>query len=569
MAVDASDSHVGAVLQQRRGGGWLPLSFFSKKLSAAEQRYSAFDRELLVAYLSIRHFRFMVEGRQFTLFTDHMPLVAALHRVSPPWTARQQRHLSFLAEFNVTLVHTPGVENVVADSLSRPGGPAPVCAVSAAEPPPVVWSELAAAQRADPALPPFLNDTALQIAYHPLQNGQQLVGDLSTGSFRPLVPEPYRRRVFDSLHGMAHPGVKATKRLVSARYVWPGLAADVSAWCKQCVGCQRGKVIRHVHLPPEQIPIPARRFSHIHVDLVGPLPPSQGYQYIFTIVDRTSRWVEAVPLATTTAAVCAEALFQAWIMRYGVPAAITSDRGPQFSSAVWAAVCNLLHIDHHSTTAFHPQANGMVERWHRRLKDALRARAAAADWALHLPWVLLALRAAPHDDSGMSPAEAMFGAPLVLPGQFLDAADGPPPSPAFLQDVQNTLHGQRPHHIPPQGPAELPADLLQADMVFVRNDAKMPPLSPLYSGPYRVLERSLRFFKLQIGERTDTVSTLRLKAAYLPASALPAVPPRRGRPPKSVPVQPPKNVSFSERIVVIPDRPRRQCRKPDRYNPTF
>jgi transposase InsO family protein len=167
---------------------------------------------------------------------------------------------------------------------------------------------------------------------------------------------------------MAHPGVKASKRLVSTRYVWPGLAGDVAAWCRQCVGCQRGKVVRHVHLPPEQIPIPARRFTHIHVDIVGPLPPSQGFQYIFTIIDRTSRWVEAVPLANITAAACAEALFQAWIMRYGVPAAITSDRGAQFTSAVWAAMCKLLNIDHLSTTAFHPQANGMVERWHRRLK---------------------------------------------------------------------------------------------------------------------------------------------------------------------------------------------------------
>jgi transposase InsO family protein len=412
MAVDASDSHVGAVLQQRRSGGWQPLSFFSKKLSAAEQRYSAFDRELLAAYLAIRHYRFMLEGRQFTLFTDHMPLVAALHRVSPPWTARQQRHLSFIAEFNVRLVHTPGVENVVADTLSRPGSDtgAPLAAI--AEPPPVIWSDLAAAQAADQDLHRYLPDSKLQISFYKLSSGETLAGDLSTGSFRPLVPEPYRRKIFDSLHGLAHPGVKASRRLISARYVWPGLSADVTTWCRQCVNCQRSKIVRHVHLPPEPIAIPPRRFAHLHVDLVGPLPVSRGFQYIFTIIDRTSRWVEAVPLVATTAADCAEALFHAWITRYGVPAAITSDRGPQFSSAVWAAVCELLHIDHHSTTAFHPQSNGMVERWHRRLKDALRSRAAMADWAAHLPWVLLALRAAPHDDSGLSPAEAMFGVPL-------------------------------------------------------------------------------------------------------------------------------------------------------------
>jgi hypothetical protein len=107
-------------------------------------------------------------------------------------------------------------------------------------------------------------------------------------------------------------------------------------------------------------------------------------------------------------------------------------------------------------------------------------------------------------------------------------------------------------------------------MVFVRNDAKQPPLSPLYSGPYRVLERSLRFFKLQIGERTDTVSTLRLKAAYLPASAVPALPPRRGRPKAPSPPVPPhipkvKKVAFSEAVHIITGRPTRLRKAPVRY----
>jgi hypothetical protein len=141
------------------------------------------------------------------------------------------------------------------------------------------------------------------------------------------------------------------------------------------------------------------------------------------------------------------------------------------------------------------------------LKVALRARAATADWALHLPWVLLALRAAPHDESGLSPAEAIFGVPVTLPGQFLEASDCPPPSLMFLREVWSTLGCQRPHHIPPPQPAELPADLLQAEMVFVQNDTKLLLLSPLYSGPYRVLERSLRFCKLQIvfAERSEII----------------------------------------------------------------
>ena len=127
IAVDASDSHVGAVLQQKIQDTWAPLSFFSRKLSEAEKKYSTFDRELLAAYLSIRHFRFMLEGREFSLYTDHKPLTSALFRSSPPWTSRQQRHLAYIAEFTSSIVHVPGPENVVADALSRPSpAPAPV-----------------------------------------------------------------------------------------------------------------------------------------------------------------------------------------------------------------------------------------------------------------------------------------------------------------------------------------------------------------------------------------------------------------------------------------------------------
>jgi hypothetical protein len=95
LMVDASAGHVGASLQQRSSpkAGWQPLGFFSNKLAPAETRYSAFDRELLTCVAGIRHFRFMVEGRRFTLYTDHKPLTFALHKAAEPWTARQCRHL--------------------------------------------------------------------------------------------------------------------------------------------------------------------------------------------------------------------------------------------------------------------------------------------------------------------------------------------------------------------------------------------------------------------------------------------------------------------------------------------
>jgi hypothetical protein len=134
--------------------------------------------------------------------------------------------------------------------------------------------------------------------------------------------------------------------------------------------------------------------------------------YIFTIIDRTSKWMEAIPHSETSAAACAKALTFTWISCFGVPETITSNRGPQFTSNLWLQLCEMLNISHNKTTAYHPESNGAVERLHRRLKDALRARAAAATWSEELPFVLLGLRAQPKEDTGLSPA-AQFSVPKL------------------------------------------------------------------------------------------------------------------------------------------------------------
>ncbi len=122
--VDASADHIGGALQQRRRlvDPWQPLGFFSRKLDSTQVKYSAFDRELLACFQAIRHFRFMLEGRRFTLCTDHKPLTTAVRRSTEPWTAKQCRQLAYIAEFTRDLQHIAGSDNVVADTLSRPPG---------------------------------------------------------------------------------------------------------------------------------------------------------------------------------------------------------------------------------------------------------------------------------------------------------------------------------------------------------------------------------------------------------------------------------------------------------------
>ena len=548
LAVDASADHVGAVLQQASARGLQPLAFFSRKLTSAEQNYSAFDRELLAAFSAVRHFRFILEGRQFVLQTDHKPLTTALFRVSEPWTSRQQRQLAYLSEFAITLVHLPGQDNVVADTLSRPTPPSGatgsalaavvsdcpssggVCLVLPLPDVPLSYVELAHAQLTCPDVARLRSSPALSVVAHPFHN-VSLFCDTKLGVNRPLVPSAFRRRVFDLVHGAGHPGIRGTRRLISSRFVWPGLADQVSKWARECVACQLAKTHKHVHLKPAPIPMPTRRFGHLHVDLVGPLPASSGYTYLFTVIDRSTRWPEAIPLASTSATDCAAALFSGWIARFGVPDTITSDRGPQFTSSVWAALCKLLNISHVQTTAYHPCANGLVERLHRRMKDALRARAAGPSWYSHLPWIMLAIRSTPREDSDRSPAEAVFGSQLVVPGQLLSS---PEPPTEFYDELKSAMSGFVPapprHNAGSNLPEAIPPALLSSEFVFVRRDGHKQPLSAAYDGPYRVVQRSARFFTLQLGARTDTVSVHRLKPATLAAGSQAAEPPKRGRP---------------------------------------
>jgi transposase InsO family protein len=107
--------------------------------------------------------------------------------------------------------------------------------------------------------------------------------------------------------------------------------------------------------------MPARKFSHVHVDLVGSLPASSdGHVYLLTIIDRSTRWFEAVSLHNMEASTCVDSFIANWVARFGVLGTVTTDRGAQFTSALWSSACTSLGIKHELTTSYHPQSNGMV-----------------------------------------------------------------------------------------------------------------------------------------------------------------------------------------------------------------
>ncbi len=513
LCTDASDTAIGGVLHQIHGNKFQPLAFFSRKLSSAEVKYSTYDRELLAIFAAIRHFRGQLEGRNFVIYTDHKPLQYAFESMSEKASPRVVRQLDFIGQFSTDIRYVPGLENVPADAMSR------LSALSV--PSGMPYEEIAKEQENDTELQEILASGKSSLKLQKMKvpgTATSIYCDVTDNRNRPYLPSKFRFPAFQLVHNLSHPGPKPTTRLLLQRFVWPGINRDGRKWSQACLKCQQAKVNRHTKSPVGEFAA-AGRFNHLHLDIVGPLPPSNGYNYIVTMIDRGTRWPEAIPTKNITAENIARIVLTHWIARFGAPIRVTTDQGRQFESLLFQELAVKLGIQKIRTTSYHPQANGMVERWHRTLKAAIRAYATDR-WTEILPLVLLGLRLAINSDSGVSPAQLTYGQELRLPGEFFTVGDDDGSckitnAEDFVQRLSIALrrfstrsrrHGDIPIFVP--------ASLHSCSHVFLREEVRKG-LEPPYSGPYKVLNRDPKTITLDIKGKPLKVSLDRVKPAFI------------------------------------------------------
>ena len=427
VTTDASDVGVGAVLSQMQEGREVPIAFASSTLTPTQRGYSASEREAWACVWALERWEKYLLGRHFTLRTDHSALQTLLtSRTTKRESSKFPRWLARLAAFDFTPVYYPGQENKVADALSRLVRKAKDLGVDTGaledSMGAISWQCCTTETGKDPLLRQVMEHlqngwpkqgkvTADLLPFYKLRNELAVDrGCLVRDDGRVVVPTALQKQALQQAH-QGHPGIVRMKRLLRQGLYWPGMGQAAAHHVKNCIPCQLSdKSTPKDPCQHRSIPAPSRPGEQWGIDLLGPFANGQT---LLAMVDYATNWPEVLSRDRWTAQDVVAAMARIF-SRYGLPAAIVSDNGPQFTSREFKAFMEGNDIHHYKTAVYNPQENGAVERFNRVLKTGVQAfNADGKPWEKGLLDLLMSYRATPKD-GGVSPAKAFLGREMRL-----------------------------------------------------------------------------------------------------------------------------------------------------------
>ena len=437
--VDASATGLGYILGQNINGQDVVIAYGGRQLNKAECNYSTTEREALAVVEGIKKYQVYLHGQKFYVHTDHHALQWLMGIKDP--TGKLARWALQLQHYDFEIIHRPGKSNGNADAISRV--PYSNLHITAINTPGVQFDTVHDLQRRDPDLQnliTYLESNQLPhdnrvartlllhiddfyldddgILCHLWYPGKRRAGHLFS---QLVVPSSLRHEILTNVHDDAtggHLGIHKTYEKLRRKYYWFGMFKDVEHWCKSCVDCSMKKSPRYSRQAP-LLPIPVEgAFDRVAVDVLGPFPvTNSGARYIVVFSDYYTRWPEAFALPSCEAHRIASLLINEIMIRHSAPRTLLSDRGRNFLSALVKECCKIMNTTKLNTTAYHPQTDGLVERFNGTLAETLSMFVSSnqKDWDEHLPQVLFAYRVSPNATTGESPFYLLYGREPRLP----------------------------------------------------------------------------------------------------------------------------------------------------------
>lgn len=429
---DASGIGIGAVLtQQDKDGHYHPIAYISRSLQQAERNYSVTEQECLAIHYALQQFRPYIYGRKCKVITDHQALKWLLTLRNP--SGRLQRWALALQDYDLEIIYRSGKANPFADALSR--DPQPMVAAL----PTLSTNNLVEEQMKDSFLAPIYHyllsgttpsDTKEKVRLEKLAEKYDLVENMLVlkkphtrrAAYQPhrvAVPLSLRTKLIQEYHDSSlagHLGIPKTLDSLQLKYYWPGMAESVREYVKSCPKCQTRKdpnpKPRH---PLQPIPIEAP-FHTIAMDITE-LPMSyNGNRYLLVFSDYFTKWVEAFALSDQKSETIARLFVEQIICRFGCPQRLLSDAAANFLSDIIKEICQLMRTKKITTSPFHPQTDGLVERYNRTLPTIMSMYVQDSHaWDEYLNFALFAARTTIQESTQESPFYLLFGQDPILP----------------------------------------------------------------------------------------------------------------------------------------------------------